>query len=93
VSAETEQDLVHDEPGDHARPKSPHQVMRTEVLPTIRAWRMALAASGVPVHESLAHCGPVCACGANDAGQFYRDPLCARHAAGESSWLKRKAPQ
>jgi hypothetical protein len=49
----------------------------TEVLPMIRAWQMALA-SLVPVHESLIHRGPACACGVNDAGQFYRDPLCAR---------------
>lgn len=63
--------------GDHARSLSPHQVVRTEVLPLIRAWRMTLTLAGAPVHESLVHCGPACACGVNEAGQFYRDPLCA----------------
>jgi hypothetical protein len=82
----TEQDVMQDDLaailrelglGDHARPLSAHQVVQTEVLPMIRAWRMALAAAGAPVHESLVHCGPACACGVNEAGQFYRDPLCA----------------
>jgi hypothetical protein len=58
VSVQTEQDVMQDdlaailrelELGDHARPLSPHQVVRTEVLPMIRAWRMTLAGSGVPV--------------------------------------------
>lgn len=35
--------------GDHARPQSPHQVVQDEVLPTLRAWRVALEASGMAV--------------------------------------------
>jgi hypothetical protein len=76
--------------GDHARPLSPHQVVQTEVLPMIRAWRMALTASGVPVPTGCVET-PCVDCGApittyppEDGAWRFRCGRCARSPLAEA---------